>query len=208
MSPSETVTLWLARAREGDPAALQALWQRYFPPLVELVRQKLRSAPRAAADEEDVALSAFDSFFRRVAQGQFPQLSSRGDLWAVLVMVASRKVCDHLQHERRDKRDWRRVQQGPAEDVAPSALALLLSREPDPAFAAEVADTCRSLLAALADDELRAIAVMRLEGLTNDEIAGRIGKAPVTVERRLKRIRRCWQGGVEEEEKAEKVDGP
>ena len=35
---------------------------------------------------------------------------------------------------------------------------------------------------------------MKLEGLTNDEIAGRSGKAGASVERRLNRIRRCWQG--------------
>jgi hypothetical protein len=34
--------------------------ERYFPRLVTLARKRLRARPRAA-DEEDVALSAFDS---------------------------------------------------------------------------------------------------------------------------------------------------
>jgi RNA polymerase sigma factor (sigma-70 family) len=195
MDPHGTVTLWMAQAREGDSTALQALWERYFPPLVRLVRGKLRQVPRAAADEEDVALSAFDSFYRRAAQGQFPQLSDRHDLWSILVMVASRKACDLVEREQRDKRDWRRVQRGAGGDDAPEAcpLARIISREPDPAFAAEVADRCRRLLAALPDDDLRAIALMKLEGHTNDEIATRLGKAPASVERRLRRIRRRWQ---------------
>ena len=210
MTPAGSVTLWMAQARDGDSAALQALWERYFPPLIELVRGKLRRAPRAAADEEDVALSAFDSFYRRAAQGTFPQLSDRQDLWCVLVLVASRKACDLVEHEQRQIRDWRRVERGGEADDSPAAspLARLISREPDPAFAAEVADNCRRLLAALPDDELRALAVMKLEGHTNDEIAGRIGKAPATVERRLRRIRRCWQQDeTAEDDPQEKSDG-
>src|SRR5262249_35558625 len=152
---------------------------------------------------EDVVLSAFDSFYRRAALGQFPKLANRKDLWTVLVMVASRKALDHVKHERRAKRDHRRRERGPtAHEDAPSPVALLVRRAPDPAFAAEMADTCRRLLAALADDELRAIALMKLEGLTNDEIAGRIGKARVSVERRLSRIRHCW-----EDDGKEKSDG-
>jgi DNA-directed RNA polymerase specialized sigma24 family protein len=194
MTPAGSVTTWMAQAQGGDAAALQALWQRYFPPLVRLVRGKLRRVPRAAADEEDVALSAFDSFYRRAAEGTFPQLADRHDLWSVLVMVASRKACDLVEHEQRGKRDWRRVQRG-AEGGAPEAslLARIVSREPTPDFAAEVADSCRRLLAVLYDDELRAIALMKLEGLTNEEIAGRIDRAPASVERRLRTIRLCWQ---------------
>jgi DNA-directed RNA polymerase specialized sigma24 family protein len=191
MTPAGTVTLWMAQALEGDPNALQALWERYFPPLVELVRGRLRGVPRATADEEDVALSAFDSFCRRAAQGQFPRLADRHDLWAVLVMVATRKACDRREHEQRGRRDWRRVEGGT--EGRDSPLALLLSREPDPALAAEVADSCKRLLAALPDDELRTIAVMKLEGHTNQEIAAHLGRAVATVERRLVVIRESWR---------------
>ncbi len=60
------------------------------------------------------------------------------------------------------------------------------------------------LLAALRDDELRQIALARLEGRSNKEIAASIGRAEVTVERRLKVIRETWRqaGLVEESEMA------
>jgi hypothetical protein len=64
MASEGSVTHWLGQLQAGDPAAAQQMWQRYFPRLVELARQKLRVALRRAADEEDVALSAFDSFCR------------------------------------------------------------------------------------------------------------------------------------------------
>ena len=63
----------------------------------------------ATADEEDVALSAFDSFFRSAEQGRFPRLSDRDDLWQILVLVTTRKAVDLRTYEGRDKRDWRRV---------------------------------------------------------------------------------------------------
>ena len=42
------------------------------------------------------------------------------------------------------------------------------------------------------DDELRSIALWKLEGYTNEEIATRIGRVVPTVERRLRMIRSLW----------------
>ena len=70
--PETSVTQWIDRLKAGDPDAAQELWERYFRRLVGLARKKLRAAPRRAADEEDVALSAFDSFCRGAEQGRFP----------------------------------------------------------------------------------------------------------------------------------------
>ena len=55
--------------------------------------------PRVAADEEDVALSAFDSFCRGAQRGRFPQLDDRDNLWRLLVVITSRKAVDLAQHE-------------------------------------------------------------------------------------------------------------
>ena len=48
------------------------------------------------------------------------------------------------------------------------------------------------LLRQLDDDELRRIAVWKMEGCTSVEIAQRLGKALATIERRLKLIRTIW----------------
>src|SRR5262249_15198784 len=63
------------------PAAAQKLWEGYFQKMVGLARQKLQGLPRRAADEEDVALSAFNSFCLGAGAGRFPQLSDRDSLW-------------------------------------------------------------------------------------------------------------------------------
>ena len=62
MSSRGSVTHWINLLKAGEHAAAQPLWERYFPRLVMLARRKLQDGPRRAADEEDVALSAFNSF--------------------------------------------------------------------------------------------------------------------------------------------------
>ena len=63
MTDDGSVSHWLGLLRSGDTLAAPYLWERYFRRLVGLARLKLQNAPRRAADE-DVALSAFDSFYR------------------------------------------------------------------------------------------------------------------------------------------------
>ena len=98
MSTPGSVTAWIEQLKAGDAAAAAPLWQGYFRRLVGLARQKLGAAPRGVADEEDVALSAFDSFCRAAAQGRFPRLDDRDDLWQLLVMITTRKAIDLVVH--------------------------------------------------------------------------------------------------------------
>ena len=64
MSPDDpgSVTRWINDLKGGELDAAQPLWERYFADLVRLARGRLRATPRTAADEEDAALGAFDSF--------------------------------------------------------------------------------------------------------------------------------------------------
>ena len=81
VSNGESVTQWLHGIKAGDSADIQRLWNRYFERLVRLAGAKLPGHCRRAFDEEDVAISAFQSFCDRAGQGQFPQLNGRDDLW-------------------------------------------------------------------------------------------------------------------------------
>ena len=196
--PSETcVTEWLGRLKAGDGEAARKLWEGYFAKLVALARQKLRATPRAAADEEDVALSAFESFCNGAGGGRFPRLNDRHDLWQVLLLLTSRKAVNLARHERRQKRGGGQVVQASALAGADAddAFAGVSGGEPAPEFAALVADECDRLLNGL-EDGLRQIAVWKMEGYTNAEIAAKIGRVEGTVERKLALIRSRW--GAEE----------
>src|SRR5262245_42969931 len=104
MTADDPVTVWIGRLQAGDPAAARPLWDRYFHRLVGLARKRLRDAPRRAVDEEDVALSAFDSFCRNAEAGRFPDLTDRTSLWRVLAILTLRKAAHHLRDAARQKR--------------------------------------------------------------------------------------------------------
>src|SRR5262249_9537959 len=87
MSSAGSVTHWIRELKAGNHLAAQRLWEKYFQRLVALARTKLGNRPRRVADEEDVAVNAFDSFFRGAQMGRFPQLLDRDDLWQLLVMI-------------------------------------------------------------------------------------------------------------------------
>src|SRR5262249_44876389 len=145
---------------------------------------RLQGVPRQAADEEDVALSAFASFCRGAEQGRFPQLADRADLWRLLVTITGHKALDRLRPQRRKKR------RRPTEEVR---LEEVVGPEPTPAFAAQVAEECRRLLGLLGNAELEALALWKMEGYSTAEIAERLGYVPRTVERKLRLIRQVWK---------------
>lgn len=195
MSSASSVTHWIRQLQAGDHDAAQPLWDRYFQQMVQLARQKLKSIRRGMADEEDVAVSAFDSFCRGAEAGRFPQLADSDSLWPLLVVITVRKALDLIQSERRQKRGGGRVQGesaliGQGDELA---FADVLGAEPSPEFAAEVAEEYRRLLARLPDEKLRALAQWKLEGFTNDEIAIKLGCVRRSVERKLQLIRSLWQ---------------
>jgi DNA-directed RNA polymerase specialized sigma24 family protein len=200
MSSPGSVTVWLGRLRTGDPAAAEKLWQRYFHRLVGLARKKLHHTPRRAADEEDVALSALDTFCRRAQQGQFPDLQDRADLWHFLMVITVRKALNQAKYERRQKRGGaahattRSLAEPWSEETA---LEQILSSEPTPESAAQMAEEYERLLERLGDAELRAIALLKLEGHITEQIAAKLGRAPRTIERRLQLIRRTWEQELE-----------
>jgi DNA-directed RNA polymerase specialized sigma24 family protein len=195
MDPEGSVTRWISRLKDGDRAAAEALWRAYFHRLVALARDRLRGTPRRAADEEDVALAAFDSFYRRAERGQFPRLEGRDDLWQLLFVLTARKAVDLTRREARQPgRDARGG--SPREPIEPD-IELVLGTEPTPEFAAVMADECRRLLDRLGDETLRSVAVWKMEGQTNAAIAARLGCGATTVERKLQRIRDLWtRGGI------------
>jgi DNA-directed RNA polymerase specialized sigma24 family protein len=198
MPSAGSVTDWVVRLRADDQEAAQQLWERYFRRLVGQARKRLRDTPRRAADEEDVALSAFASFCGGARKGRFPQLRDRHDLWRLLVTITARKAVDLGRHEGRQKRGAGAVlaetllPAGPDSggDVPP--LECILSREPTPEFAAQVAEQCKRLLDCLPDGSLRSVALAKMEGYHDEEIATQLRCARRTVVRKLRRIRSIW----------------
>jgi RNA polymerase sigma factor (sigma-70 family) len=195
MAPGDgSVSRWLGQLPAGDSLAAQQLWQRYFHRLVGLARQRLRGAPRRAADEEDMALSAFDSFIRAAGQGRFPDLADRDSLWQLLVVMTARKAAHLRRDEGRLKRGgaMQRVGSAPGEEDEESLLEQVLSREPTPEMVVQMSEEVERLLGKLGNEE-RQVALLRMEGYTVEEIAPRIPCVARSVKRKLHLIRSIWE---------------
>jgi RNA polymerase sigma factor (sigma-70 family) len=202
MPSSGSVTTWIGQLRAGNRDAAQRLFERYFPRLVGLAGKRLRNlgvSRRARDDEEDVALSAFDSFCRAAEQGRFPRLDDRDDLWALLAVITARKAIDLRDHELRLKNGNGKVGGESVLDLlfgtedGAAGIDQVVGREPTPEFAALVAEELQRLMASLPDDEFRSIALAKMEGFTIKEIAARLGCSRATVERRLDTTRKICE---------------
>lgn len=194
-----SVTRWIEELKAGKTAAAQPLWNRYFDRLVRLARAKLRTTgrPSFVEDEEDAVLNAFDSFCRRATAGDFPQLSDREDLWRLLVTLTARKALDQAKREGAMRRGGKRVVAEAdlmidERDSPHGGLEHVVGTVPTPEFAAMIAEQYHLLLNALGDSTLKQVAVWKLEGYTNEQIAERLGCALRTVANRLKLIRLKW----------------
>jgi DNA-directed RNA polymerase specialized sigma24 family protein len=146
MPHEDSVTMWIDGIKAGDGSDIERLWDRYFARLVRLAAARLPAHTRRSFDEEDVALSAFQSFCDRAGRGQFPQLSDRDDLWRLLATITVRKALDTMRQQTRKKRGGGQVLGesallvGAENDSA--GLAEVLGREPTPEEVAGFADDC------------------------------------------------------------------
>ena len=197
----DSISQWLQQLQTGEEEAARQLWNRYFQQLVTAARRRLATFPRRISDEEDVALSAFHSFCRRAAEGRFPDLHDRHDLWNLLFTITERKAMRSIEHQRRQRRGGGAVRGMSAlgspqdQDGGPQWEAVPLHPgqvEPTPEFAAEIADQVSFLLNQLPDDTLREVAILKMEGWTVDEVAAKVGISSRSVKRKLQLIRTLW----------------
>jgi len=189
-----SVTHWIGQVKEGSgDAAERELWDQYFSRLIALANQKLSDLPPQLRDEEEVALSAMNSFLLRARQDGFSRLHDRTDLWQLLAKITVRKTIRRRRQAHAQKRGGGDVRANAelAED-----LHNLASNEPTPDMLAAIDEECQRLMNAL-DEGLRPVARMKLEGYTNREIAERLGRVERTVERKLNRIRHAWLAEVD-----------
>lgn len=203
-SENDPITLWIEELRGADEAAATKLWNHYFVRLRDVAKEKLRADTRSIYDEDDAALSGFHSFCAGIAAGRFPDLKDRESLWGLLLVITSRKVSRRHRHDQQQRRDQRRTVMEPVFGLADESASIdihhLLSREPSPEFAAEFTETCNRFFDRLGDPKLVDIALLRIEGYNDAEIAARLNCVRSTVQRRLNIIRRECEALEEPEE--------
>ena len=179
---SQSITRLIRAVQEGSSSAVRPLLAAYFDRLVQLASKRLQNLPGLGGYDEDLALRSFHSVYQRLRDPARPlDLAGRDDLWRLLATRTISRAIDLIRRHR------------PAEVPGDQDVMQLLNREPTPEEAAEVADECRRLLDLLEEPELRQIALWKVEGYTNEEIAARLDCVPRTVERKVSRIRLLWK---------------
>lgn len=164
------------------------LWKFYFNRLVGLAKKRL--VRDAAYDGEDLVVSVFDTFCRNVKAGRF-ELGDRDDIWSLLVVITMRKANDRLKLTRAAKRrlpghPTSSTEEAPASELSPDLAALM-------------SEQCTLLLKALADRELERVAILKLDGHSNREIAEEFDCSERSVGRMLNLIRRVWKDAIVDE---------
>ena len=132
-----------------------------------------------------------------MAEGRFPELANRDNLWRLLVVMTARKTINYIHHERRQKRGGGTVRGDSImplsdSDSSPPGFDRFMADEPTPEFTAQVTEEAEQRLQSLGDETLRSIAIWKMEGYTNAEIAEMLSCTPRTVERKLQTIRTNW----------------
>lgn len=196
LSPTQTqqtdgqVTVWINRLRRGETGATEGLWETYSRRMRGLAQRLLRGRVRRTCDGDDVAASAFLSFYEGARAGGFSRLRGRHDLWPLLAALTSHKCVDRMRREGRAKRGGRAVAAGS------SGVACLADSAGGPDLEAELADLRDHFFAALdasGDPTLRRIAEWKLGGETVEAIARRLGCVRRTVERKLRLLQEVWE---------------
>ncbi|HUT88197.1 MAG TPA: sigma-70 family RNA polymerase sigma factor [Thermoguttaceae bacterium] len=174
------------RLREGDSRAAEELYARYVRQLVRLAERQLGGRLAARFDAEDVVQSAFRSFFRRDARGDF-EVGSSLELWRLLVKITVNKTRAKARHHTTRGRDVA------AEAPAGEALvAEALARGPGPDDAAAFVDQVAALLRGL-PEPYGQILDMRLTGHSVAEIANTLKVSRQTVYRVMDLLRQRLQ---------------
>lgn len=190
------VTVWLGQIADGSDQAAANIYEHYFEQISNLARRRISPAYRRVADEEDVAQSVMHSLFDGIANGRFPELSSRENLWRLLVVMTARKAINVVEKQRALKRGGGAVRGESvlqtSDSVSSPGFDHFESPTNAPDFLAQLAEESKQQLERLPDKTLQHIARLKMEGYTNDEISEKLGTTTRTVERKLQRIREVW----------------
>lgn len=197
----QSVTLWIGELKDGNDEASRKLWERYFDKLTRLAARRLGSAPRRIADEEDVAVSVFESLCRGAAEGRFEKMQDRSDLWKLMTAMVGMKAVDQIRRQTAQKRGGQNVRGesifAGSEASQIGGLSQMLHGDPTPEFIASMEEQLTEMFRILPDKSLREVARLRFEGYPNEEIAQSLDISLRSVERKLKVIRELWISSTE-----------
>jgi RNA polymerase sigma-70 factor (ECF subfamily) len=170
------------RLQKGDPQAAAKLFARYSQRLTRLAEQHLSQRVASRVDGEDVVQSAFRTFFRRSAQGEF-KIDSANHIWRLLVRITLLKARAKARHHTAAMRDVRAETAGSGEAWRHEIAA----RQPGPEEAAMLLDEVELLLQGL-PPLFANVLQQRLQGYRISEISSQLGISRQSIYEVLKQL--------------------
>jgi RNA polymerase sigma factor (sigma-70 family) len=170
----------LRRVRDGDQEAAHELVQRYEPAIRRAVRFRLSDSRLGRLlDSMDICQSVLASFFVRAAVGEY-DIQQPEQLLKLLVAMARNKLATQARAQKRQRRDYRRVEPGGLDE------AQLAASQTSPSLDVAGQELLEEAQRLLSPDE-RKLAELRREGLEWTAIAERLGGNPETLRKQLAR---------------------
>lgn len=180
---AQTIQL-LHRAKGGDKAAVNDLYEKFGERLRTAVRFRLGSRLRTKLESCDVVQDALLASMRQIEEGEF---ATSGALFHWLVKVAENRIRDHADHFAAQKRDAARerpleAQQRSTDSVFGPIAELATFGTPSQAVArAEDLTRLEASIDALPADQKEALLLVRYEGLALAEAGRMMDKSPDAV---------------------------
>jgi len=163
----------IARARLGDPVALEALYRAYSTSVYNLVRRICRTTE----DAEDILQETFFEVCRSIRNYR-----GDGSIWGWIRSIASSKALMRLRRNKYRDTDELDDELAPARPVSPGLRMDL-----------------ESAMARLTDTARAVVWLHDVEGYTHEEIAGQMGKTVSFSKSQLARAHTRLRGWLGEE---------
>ena len=188
----------IALLQDQDEAAAELIWNRYFQRLCAHCEVLIYQRHQKHISPDEVASSAFFALFDGIKKHRFTEVRNRDELWQMLSLIAARKAINRGIAQDRQRRGGGKVRGSSAFDhQSIDNVADYLQRELDPQEYVELEELSEQLLGALTMDNLKTIAIWRMAGFSNDEMAKKLDCSTRTIERKLNLIREIWLKQIE-----------
>lgn len=183
----------IASLEGQDEVAAELIWNRYFRRLCEYCDVLIYQRHQKHISADEIASSAFLALFDGIKNRRFEQVRNRDELWQMLTLIAARKAINRGLAQDRQRRGGGKVRGSSAFDHRSiDNVTDYLQRELDPQEYLELEELSEQLLGALTIENLKTIAIWRMAGFSNDEMAKKLNCSVRTIERKLNLIREIW----------------
>ena len=196
MSDEEDWQRLIDGLRAGDGQVEREFWERYGQSLHRVAERRLTPQIQARIGPEDVVQSVCRTFLRRARAGEF-QLPDCAALWKVLCVITLTKVREQVRFHRRGKRSIDHEVRLTAPSEGKDDPLDMPDRHTEPAEAVAFADQMQALLATL-DEQERLVVGLKLQDMTNEEIAEQLNLSERTIRRTMKRVEEKLAGAADE----------